>query len=273
MIGESARIRKLAGDHCQEGRQGTDMNLELNDKVVLVTGGGRRVGAEISRTLHAAGARVVVHYRRSVRGAQELTAELNGLRPGSALSVNADLQDCATLPGLVAATVDHFGRLDALVNNASSFFATPVGTITEANWDDLIGSNFKAPLFLSQAALPYLKAAQGAIVNITDIHAERPLKDFPLYCAAKAGLLGLTRALALELAPEVRVNAVAPGPILWPEDGSFGDDARQEIIARTPLARCGEPHDIARTVLFLLAGAPYISGQVLAVDGGRSCYV
>lgn len=249
------------------------MNLDLQDKVVLVTGGGRRVGAEITRTLHGAGARVVVHYRRSVRGAAELVDELNGLRPDSALALNADLLDTAALPGLVQAAVAHFGRLDALVNNASSFFPTPVGSIDEAQWDDLVGSNFKAPLFLSQAARPHLQASRGAIVNITDIHAERPLKDYALYCAAKAGLLGLTRALALELAPEVRVNAVAPGPILWPEDDSFNDDARRDILSRTPLARCGEPADIARTVLFLLAGAPYVSGQVIAVDGGRTCFV
>lgn len=249
------------------------MSSDLAGKVVLITGGGRRVGAAITRALHGAGACVVVHYRRSVRGAQELVAELNGQRPGSALAVNADLLDIAALPGLVDAAVGHFGRLNGLVNNASSFFATPIGSIDEAQWDDLVGSNFKAPLFLAQAAQAPLKASRGAIVNITDIHAERPLKDFALYCAAKAGLLGLTRALALELAPEVRVNAVAPGPILWPEDGSFGDEARREIISRTPLARCGDPSDIARTVLFLLADAPYVSGQVIAVDGGRSCYV
>lgn len=249
------------------------MNLDLENKVVLVTGGGRRVGAEITRTLHGAGAKVVVHYRRSVRGAAELAEELNARRPDSALALSADLLDTAALPALVDSAVAHFGRLDALVNNASSFFATPLGSVDEAQWDDLVGSNFKAPLFLSQAARPHLLASRGAIVNITDIHAERPLKDYALYCAAKAGLLGLTRALALELAPEVRVNAVAPGPILWPEDDSFNDSARQDILRRTPLARCGEPADIARTVLFLLAGAPYVSGQVIAVDGGRTCYV
>ena len=167
----------------------------------------------------------------------------------------------------------HFGRLDALVNNASSFYATPVGNIGAREWDDLVGTNLKAPLFLSQAAVPYLAINRGAIVNITDIHAERPLKNYPLYCAAKAGLAGLTRALALELGPHVRVNGIAPGPILWPEDGSFDAAAQSRVVSRTPLKRSGEPADIARTVLFLLADAPYVTGQILAVDGGRSIFL
>jgi pteridine reductase len=175
---------------------------------------------------------------------------------------------------LVAAAVAHFGRLDALVNNASSFFATPVGAIDESAWDDLIGSNLKGPLFLSQAAAPHLAAAHGAIVNITDVHAERPLRGYPLYCAAKAGLLGLTRALALELGPQVRVNAVAPGAIEWPENATdFPPDEQRTIIEHTLLKRIGSPGDIARTVKFLVFDAPYITGQVINVDGGRTAHL
>jgi len=199
-----------------------------------------------------------------------LAAELEAARPGSTRVLQADLAHFDRLPELVAKTVGHFGRLDALVNNASSFHATLIGNIGERDWDDLIGTNLKAPLFLAQAAAAALTAARGAIVNITDIHDERPLKNFPLYCAAKAGLSGLTRALALELGPHVRVNAVAPGPILWPEDGSFDAAAQANVVSRTLLKRCGDPADIARTVLFLIADAPFITGQIVAVDGGRS---
>lgn len=245
----------------------------MDGKVVLVTGGAKRVGAQIARTLHAAGARVVVHYRRAGREAEALTDEMNTARPRSALAVGADLLDIRSLPGLVRTAVEAFGALDGLINNASSFFATPVGGITSGDWDDLIGTNLKAPLFLTQAAAPHLKAAGGAVVNITDIHAERPLKNYALYCAAKSGLAGLTRALAVELAPSVRVNAIAPGPILWPEDGSFDEALQARVTDRTLLKRSGTPQDIARTVLFLLAGAPYVTGQILAVDGGRSVYL
>ena len=246
------------------------MASSLQDKTVLVTGAARRVGAEIARALHAEGANLALHYRRSAEAAKALVAELNAARPGSALAFQADLLETDHLPRLVADVVEHFGRLDALVNNASSFYATLMGNIGEREWNDLVGTNLKAPLFLSQAAAPHLAAARGAIVNITDIHDERPLKNFPLYCAAKAGLSGLTRALALELGPHVRVNAVAPGPILWPEDGSFDAAAQANVVARTLLKRCGDPADIARTVLFLIADAPFITGQILAVDGGRS---
>jgi len=242
----------------------------LKDKVILVTGAARRVGAEIARTLHAEGAVLALHYRSAVAEAQALVAGFNAARAGSAVAFQADLLDDAHLPRLVEETVKHFGRLDALVNNASSFTATPVGAIGAREWDDLVGTNLKAPLFLSQAAAPYLALARGAIVNITDIHAERPLKNYPLYCAAKAGLAGLTRALALELGPNVRVNGIAPGPILWPEDGSFDAASQAAVVARTLLKRCGDPADIARTVRFLLADAPFITGQIIAVDGGRS---
>ncbi len=246
----------------------------MNSPVILITGAARRVGAEISRTLHAAGANIVLHYRDSVTEATALAAELNSRREKSALAVRRDLSDVAVLPDLITEIVQHFGRLDALVNNASSFFPTPLGSIDVAVWDDLIGSNLKGPLFLSQAAAPQLAKANGCIVNITDIHAERPLKGYPLYCAAKAGLLGLTRALALELAPAVRVNAVAPGAIEWPEnDRDFPAAARAAIIDHTLLKRVGSPSDIARTVKFLIFDAPYVTGQVINVDGGRTSHL
>lgn len=249
------------------------MGFSLQDKTVLVTGAARRVGAEIARTLHAEGASLALHYRGSADAAKALVAELNAARPGSALAFQADLLETDYLPRLVEEVVRHFGRLDALVNNASSFYATPIGSIGEREWHDLIGTNLKAPLFLAQAAAPHLAAARGAIVNITDIHDARPLKNYPLYCVAKAGLTGLTRALALELGPHVRVNGIAPGPILWPEDGSFDAAAQASVVSRTLLKRCGDPVDIARTVLFLIADAPFITGQILAVDGGRSVFL
>lgn len=252
------------------------MDSRAQQPVILITGAARRVGAEIARNLHGAGARLLLHYRNSAVETEALAAELNAMRPGSVACAAADLCDAAQLPRLVAIAIEKFGQLDALVNNASAFYATPLGSIDETAWQDLIGSNLKGPLFLCQAAAPHLGAAHGAIVNITDIHAERPLKNYPLYCIAKAGLLGLTRALALELAPHVRVNAVAPGPIQWPE-GKAADDfdaeARQAIIARTLLQREGSPADIARTVHFLLFDAPYVTGQVINVDGGRSTYI
>ena len=242
--------------------------------VVLVTGAARRVGAEIARTLHAAGARIAIHCRHSRAEAEDLAAQLNGTRPESTAVFTADLLDVAALPQLVDAVLARFGRLDALVNNASSFYSTKVGAVDTAIWDDLVGSNLKAPLFLSQAAAPHLEASGGCIVNITDIHAERPLKGYPLYCAAKAGLLGLSRALALELGPRVRVNAVAPGPIEWPQnDHDFPPATRAAIIEHTLLKRVGSPTDIARTVKFLVFDAPYITGQVINVDGGRTAHL
>jgi pteridine reductase len=253
-----------------------------NIPVVLVTGAARRVGAEIARALHAAGACVAIHYRSSAADAAALAAELNATRPDSAAAFPADLLDMNALPRLVESVVARFGRLDALVNNASSFFATKVmqsgipgdGAIDAAAWDDLIGTNLRAPLFLAQAAAPHLEQSGGCIVNITDIHAERPLKDYPLYCAAKAGLLGLTRALALELGPGVRVNAVAPGAIEWPQGtNDFPPSARTAIIEHTLLKRVGSPTDIARTVKFLVFDAPYVTGQVINVDGGRSAHL
>ena len=240
----------------------------LHDKVALITGGGRRVGAAICRRLHAAGALLMLHYRTSAGEARLLQAELNGKRANSVALIQADLLDVSKLSSLVEQTTQTFGRLDALVN-ASTFYPTAIGEITPAGWSDLIGTNLQAPLFLSQAAAPALRRTSGAIVNITDIHAERPLKSYVVYTVAKAGLVGLTRSLARELAPDVRVNAVAPGPILWPEDESFDELSRQRIISHTPLKREGTPDDIARAVLFLLADAPYVTGETIHVDGGR----
>ena len=241
----------------------------LKDRVVLITGGARRVGAVVARALHSAGANLVIHYRKSEREAQSLAAELNGLRAGSATVHRADLLDSRQAPAIVETALSAYSRLDIVINNASSFYPTPLGSITEADWDDLMGSNLKGPLFLSQAAAPHLKASRGLIINMVDIHASRPLKNHPVYCAAKAGLLMLTRSLARELGPEVRVNGIAPGPVLWPES-PLDDELKREIIEKTALKRHGTPQDIARTVLFLAKDAPYITGQIIAVDGGRS---
>lgn len=252
------------------------MNVDpaANSPVILVTGAARRVGAEIVRTLHAAGARVAIHYYRSRAEATALAATLNAQRPESAAAFAADLLDVAALSELVDHVVARFGRLDGLVNNASSFYPTKVGATDTAAWDDLVGTNLKAPLFLAQAAAPHLVHAGGSIVNITDIHAARPLKGYAVYCAAKAGLLGLTRALAVELGPAVRVNAVAPGAIEWPDNAmDFPPAQREAIVAHTLLARVGEPADIARAVKFLIFDAPYVTGQVINVDGGRTAHL
>lgn len=244
-----------------------------SEPVMLVTGAARRVGAAIARMLHDAGASVVIHYRSSAQDAETLVADLNRLRPRSAWTLQGDLKDEGVPEALVAATLERSGRLDGLVNNASSFYPTPVGSIDATAWSELIGSNFKGPLFLSQAAAPHLRATRGAIINIVDIHAERPLKDYPLYSAAKAGLAGLTRALAMELAPEVRVNGIAPGPIAWPDDQQFPPEQRRHIIEHTLLKREGDPSDIARAARFLMFEAPYVTGQIIAVDGGRSAHL
>ena len=243
----------------------------MQGKVVLITGGARRVGAAICRYLHAHGASLMVHYRSSAKEARALQAELNLKRTDSVALIQADLLNLSMLPNLVGDTVKRFGRLDVVINNASSFFPTAVGEINDKAWDDLIGTNLKAPLFLSQAAVGQLKKNHGCIVNIVDIHAERPMKNYVVYSTAKAGLVNLTRSLARELAPEVRVNGVAPGAIIWPEDEAWSDElSRQRIINSTLLKRVGEPEDIAKAVHFLIADAPYITGQIIAVDGGRS---
>jgi len=247
------------------------MEQGMQGKVVLVTGGAKRVGEAICRRLHAAGAQLAVHYRSSAQEALAMQKELNKLRPKSAAVFQADLLDLGALPQLVHKVIKKFGRLDALVNNASSFYATPLAEVDELQWHDLLGTNLRAPLFLAQAAAAELRRQHGCIVNIADIHAERPLRGHLLYSVAKAGLVALTRGLAQEMAPQVRVNAVAPGVIIWPEGEAWLDEEqRRKIVAHTLLKREGEPEDVARTVQFLLNDSPYITGQLIAVDGGRS---
>lgn len=247
-------------------------NLENQDsKVVLITGGAKRVGAAICRELHAQGAQLMIHYNQSQAEARALQAEFNLQRPNSAAIIQGDLLNAAIVSSLVNETIRHFGRLDVLINNASSYYATEIGQINEENWADLIGSNLKAPMFLAQAAAPELRKQAGTIVNITDMHIERPKKGYVVYSVAKAGLVTLTKSLALELSPEVRVNAVAPGPVQWPENNpQFDEVYRQRVISQTLLKRIGNPTDIAKAVKFLVYDAPYVTGHVLAVDGGRS---
>lgn len=248
------------------------MDDGLQGKTALITGAARRIGAAIARRLHAAGANVVLHYRGAEKEAAALEAELNALRPASATRVKADLLAPVAPRSLVSAALERFGRLDLLVNNASTFYPTELGSIEAVHWEELVGSNLRAPLFLAQEAAPHLKKQGGAIVNIADIHAERPLKGYVVYSIAKAGLVAMTRSLAVELGPEVRVNAIAPGAIAWPEDGQFPPPERGRIVATTPLARLGSFGEIARAVHFL-ATAPFVTGQVLAVDGGRSVFL
>jgi pteridine reductase len=254
------------------------MDQPLAGKAFLVTGAARRVGAAIARRLHRLGGNILLHHRGGLAEANLLKQELNTARPGSAETARADLADVPALLGLVDAALAAFGRLDGLVNNASSFFPTPLGSITEAAWDDIVASNLKGPLFLAQAAAPALARTRGAIVNIIDIHAERPLKDYVAYTIAKAGLAGMTRSLALELAPAVRVNGVAPGPIEWPAAtdvaaGHIPDAEQARILASTPLRREGGVEAIAGAVSFLFCDADFITGQIIAVDGGRSIYL
>jgi pteridine reductase len=241
----------------------------LQGRTALITGGARRIGERTVRALHAAGANVVIHCHRSRAEADSLVAELESGRPQSTAVVAADLLDVGQLPSLVAAARERFGGLDILVNNASTFYPTPLGTISPKQWDDLFGTNLRAPTFLAQAAAGELRRARGLLLNMVDIHGIRPLRDHSVYSTAKAGLIMLTRALARELAPEVRVNGIAPGPVLWPDDGI--DEARkQEILRNTPMHRTGSPDDIARAILFFATDAPFVTGQILAVDGGRS---
>lgn len=248
------------------------LNNDLSSRVALITGGAQRLGAMTARTLHAAGANLVLHYRRSRKQAQTLQAELNKLRENSVALVQADLLDTANISPIIKQSAEQWGRLDILINNASSFYPTPIGQATEAQWDDLIGSNMKAPFFLSQAAAPYLKKHQGCIVSIVDIHAQRPMQQHSIYNMAKAGLEMMVKTLAYELGPDIRVNGVSPGAIMWPSQ-EMDDISKQRIVSRTYLKRKGEAKDIARTVLFLIKDAGYITGQVIAVDGGRSLYL
>jgi pteridine reductase len=235
----------------------------------LITGAAKRIGAAIASTLHEAGANVAIHYLSSERAANDLVAELNSRRAQSSFAICADLRDVQALERMTREVLARAGRLDVLVNNASNFYPTPIGSITDDQWHDLIDSNLKAPLFLCQSALPHLKETRGTIINIVDIHAQRPLREHVVYGPAKAGLAMLTRALAKDLGPEIRVNGVAPGAILWPDAG-VSEKLQQTIVRRTALQRAGEPEDVAKAVLFLVRDAPYVTGEIIAVDGGRS---
>ncbi len=246
-----------------------DPAIPLAGKAVLLTGAARRLGAAMAWRFHAGGANVAIHYRSSSADADALAGSLNAIRRDSAVALRADLLDIAQLPGLVDAVVDAFGRLDVLVNNASTFYPTPVGEITPAQFDDLLGTNLRAPLFLAQAAAPQLRSQGGLILNMVDIHGQTPLKGHAVYCSAKAALVMLTRSLARELGPQVRVNGIAPGPVLWPE-GDLDPVLKEKIIERTALKRHGSPEDVARAAYFFATDAPFVTGQILAIDGGRS---
>jgi pteridine reductase len=249
---------------------GSDPQSSLDGRWALVTGAAKRIGAVIASTLHAAGANVAIHYNRSAADADRLAEELNRRRAKSAFTIAADMLDIPAVERMAAQVLDRTGgKLDALVNNASNFYPTPIGTITLEQWDDLLGSNLNAPLFLSQALVPALRSSRGVIVNIVDVHSQRPLRDHPVYGPAKAGLAMLTRSLAKDLGPDVRVNGVSPGAILWPDEG-MSEGLRAAIIKQTALKRAGTPEDIAAAVLFLVRDAPYVTGQIIAVDGGRS---
>jgi pteridine reductase len=239
--------------------------------VALVTGAAQRLGAEICRSLHARGYRIIIHYRHSVEPAEGLRDELNAQRPDSAVIFSANMNSLPDVRALADAALLQWQRVDVLVNNASGFYPTAIESATESDWDELFSSNLKGPFFLSQALAPALRKTNGCIVNLVDIYAQKPLRGFPVYSMAKAGVSMMTQSLALELAPEVRVNGVSPGAILWPEhETEYSKQERQNINDRVPLQRQGEASDIAQTVVFLVADAPYISGQIIAVDGGRS---
>ena len=240
--------------------------------VALITGAGRRVGAVIARTLHAAGYDLALHCRRSIDDARMLADELQRQRSGSTLLLQAELAELSALPVMIEQLLAHFGRLDALVNNASAFYPTPLGSATPQQWNELFASNAQAPFFLSQAAIPALRVARGGIVNMIDIYAERPLAEHPLYCMAKAALAAMTRSLALDLGPDIRVNGVAPGAVMWPSDGKPYSD-QQAMLAHTPLQRAGTPDDVAGAVLWLLRDAPFVTGQIIRIDGGRTLSV
>jgi len=237
--------------------------------VALITGASRRVGAVVARILHAAGYDLALHYRHSSDEADALAKDLEQQRPNSTLLLQADLANLAALPSLIEKLLAHFGRLDALINNASAFYATPLDSATPTQWNELFASNAQAPFFLTQAAIPALREARGGIVNMLDIYAERPLAGYTLYCMAKASLAAMTRSLALELGPDIRVNGIAPGAVLWPAEGK-SDEEQNELLSRTPLKRAGTPEDVASAILWLLRDAHYTTGQVVHVDGGRT---
>ena len=245
--------------------------MKSNRKIALVTGGAKRIGQAICKMLHASGVDLMIHYRHSSDEAKSLQQELNGIRKDSASIIQADLLNLNVLPSLIHETMNVYGRLDILINNASSYYPTEIGKMNENNWNDLIGSNLKAPLFLSQLAADELIKTKGCIINITDTHIDKPKKNYIIYSIAKSGLTTLTKSLAQELSPEVRVNAVAPGPVLWPENNEeFNEIYKQRVISQTLLKKMGSPEDVAMAVKFLVLDAPFITGHILAVDGGRS---
>lgn len=246
-------------------------NFDMNHhKTTLITGGARRIGRTIAMKLHARGHNIMIHYRSSSNEAETLKSELNRIRKNSCDIICADLSDNKSFQHIERETLKTFAAIDTLINNASAFYPTPLADINEPQWDDLMVSNLKAPLFLAKQLTPSLQKQQGCIINILDIYAERPLADHPIYCATKAGLQMLTKSLARDLAPNIRVNGVAPGAILWPENKNIETDYQDQVLKRIPLNRLGSPKDIAKTVEFLIEEAPYITGQIIAVDGGRS---
>ncbi|MBX2848997.1 MAG: pteridine reductase [Acidiferrobacterales bacterium] len=249
-------------------------NQEQNKatKTVLITGGAKRIGNQIAHLLHASGFNIMVHFRSSANAASILVNELNEQRDNSAASVQGDLIDVECIPSIIDQTIETFGRLDVLINNASTFYPTPIELIEIDFWNDLVGSNLRAPAFMVKSATKHLRETNGCIINIVDIYARKPLSNHPLYCSAKAGLEMLTKSLARDLAPEIRVNGVSPGAILWPEQGN-SEVSQDDLLERVPLKRMGEPNDIAKTVRFLIEDGTYITGQIIAVDGGRSVVI
>lgn len=241
------------------------------EKNVLITGAGKRIGAACSRLLHGQGCNILLHYKASKQEAMRLGDELNLIRPGSAKLIQGNLRDMAELEAVASSALASWGGIDVVINNASSFYPTPLAETTEVQWDELLGSNLKAPYFLVKAVSASLAKRQGCVINMVDIHAERGLPGYPVYSIAKAGLVAMTKILAKELAPDVRVNAVAPGAILWPESGLPELD-KEEILQHVPLARCGSPEDIAKAVLYLVKDADYVTGQIITVDGGRTLF-
>ncbi|RDV27518.1 pteridine reductase [Alteromonas aestuariivivens] len=242
--------------------------MTVSNPVVLITGAARRIGATLARHMHQAGYRVIIHYQHSASQASLLADELNAQRPNSALTLSADLCDINQVESLAERASTAFGQVDVLVNNASSFYPTPVGNITAQDWHLLVGSNVQGPLFLSQALLPSLRREGGSIINLIDMHIDRPLPKHSVYCLAKSALASLTRSLANELAPAVRVNGIAPGAILWPER-ELDDAEKNALLATVPLGKLGDPQAIAQALDYLLK-ADYVTGQILYVDGGRS---
>jgi pteridine reductase len=240
-------------------------------KNILITGAAKRIGASCARMLHAQGCNIMLHYKSSQQDAELLCAELNVKRPDSARLIQADLLSMQALNELARQAISSWGGIDVLINNASSFYPTPLASTTEAHWDELLGSNLKAPFFLAKALAADLAKQHGCIINIVDIHAERGLPEHAVYSIAKAGLVAMTKILAKELAPLVRVNAIAPGAIMWPEN-DLSEQAKDEILQRVPLARCGSAENIAKAVLYLVKDADYTTGQVLTIDGGRTLF-